>query len=257
VGLPAADKIVTCEATLAFVVTAGKQLLGLFDPWSFGTGVAVSVLLLWLFLRRRTVAKSVSVGIPFGLGSATFDLTPRDRVAAWKLHVQLVTRKAALPFDHEHDVIADVLSSLFDLFQVARELLLEMPPSNSSDQHGVAGLIVRVVNDGVRPTLTRWHADYRRWWDASLALPKNAARSPQQIQRDYPRYADLVADLVRMNTELSKFSDQLARVASGVSRRHLAKATIKPQAPGQGKPTFETPRSRDENPPPSASDAVW
>lgn len=197
----------------------------------------------------------MSIGIPFGLGSATFDLTPRDRVAAWKLHVQLVTRKAALPFDQEHDVIADVLASMFDLFQVARELLLEMPPSDSADQHGVAGLIVRVLNYGIRPTLTHWHADYRRWWDAALALPANAGLSPQQIQQGYPRYAELIGDLGKMNTELSKFSDELSLVASGVSRRKLAKATIRPEAP-ERESRLEAGSASDENPPPSGATAA-
>lgn len=173
----------------------------------------------------------MSIGIPFGLGSATFDLTPTDRFVAWKLHVQLVTRKAALPFDQEHDVVADVLSSLFDLFQVARDLLLELPPSDSADRHSVANLIIRVLNDGIRPMLTRWQADYRRWWDSALAKSENATRSPQTIQRDYPRYSEIICDLQRTNTELSKFSDELALIAAGASKRKREKMKIKPMAP--------------------------
>ena len=135
----------TFDATLACVLARCKQLVAQFDLWSFGLGVAGSVLVLVLVLlaRRSTAALSVSIGLPFGLGSATFDLTQQDRVAAWKLHIHLVTRKAALPFDQRDDVIDDVLSSLFDLFQVARDLLLEMPPTSKKDQHGVANLIIR------------------------------------------------------------------------------------------------------------------
>jgi hypothetical protein len=229
-----------------------SHLLREFHLWSFIIGVVASALILWLIFTRRARAQSMSINIPFGLGSATFDLTPKDRVAAWKLHVQLVTRKAALPFDREHDVIADVLSSLFDLFQVARELLLEMPPSDSSDQRGVAGLMVRVLNDGIRPTLTHWQADYRRWWEARLAEHENVSRSPQQIQREYPQYSQLVDELTRMNMELSKFSDELALAASGASRQRQAKSRIVPTAPEQiGSKATVSVTNGDDNPPPS------
>ena len=221
----------TCAAAAAYVLAAARQLVGQFNPWSFVVGVAGSALVLWWMFRPNTAARSVSIGLPFGLGSATFELTQQDRVAAWKLHVQLVTRKAALPFDQRDDVISDVLSSLFDLFKVARDLLLEMPPASRNDQYGVANLIIRILNSGVRPVLTRWQADYRRWWDAALMHPDNAARSPQEIQRDYPRYTELVKDLERMNTELSKFSDQLALVASGASPRPVSISGIVPEAP--------------------------
>ena len=89
----------TCDATMAYVLATARQLVGQFNPWSFGLGVAGSALVSWLMFRPSTAARSVSIGLPFGLGSATFELTRQDRVAAWKLHVQLVTRKAALPFD--------------------------------------------------------------------------------------------------------------------------------------------------------------
>lgn len=241
----------TCSTALAWMASSTPQLLDHFSLLSFTLGVAGTLVVLWLVFRRRTVAHSVSIGLPFGLGSATFDLTSKDRIAAWKLHIQLVTRKAALPFDQKDDVVADVFASLFELFQVTRDLLLELPPSNSNDQHGVAGLIIRVLNMGIRPTLTRWHADYRRWWEAALQLPANAGRPPQEIQRDYPRYPDLVADLGRMNIELSKFSDQLALVAAGASPRNIAHDSVTPQAPALAESAGPSNEDKDENPPPS------
>jgi len=231
-------------------------MVGQFSGISFTLGVVGTAFVLWWIFRRRTAAQSVSLGLPFGLGSATFDLTSKDRIAAWKLHVQLVTRKAALPFDQKNDVIADVLASLFELFQVTRDLLLEMPPTNSSDKHGVAGLIVRVLNMGIRPTLTRWQADYRRWWEAALQRWANASRTPQEIQRDYPRYDELVASLGRMNIELSKFSDQLTLIAAGASPRKIAKATAVPQAPVLTEPAASSIERADENPPPSEPNAA-
>lgn len=246
----------TCSDAIGWLLAAAKHLVSQFTVISFGLGGAATLLVLWIVFRRRTGVKSVSVGLPFGLGSATFDLTPKDRIAAWKLHVQLVTRKAALPFDPKEDVIADVMASLHELFQVTRDLLLEMSPTNSADRNGVAGLIVRVLNMGIRPTLTRWHADYRRWWDSAVQLPGNASRSPQDIQRNYPRYAELVTDIGRMNIELSKFSDELALIAAGSSPQKITKWAIVPRAPELAPPGSISNEKSDENPPPSRTSAA-
>lgn len=74
------------------------------------------------------------------------------------MHVQLVTRKAALPFDPDHDLICDVYDSLFTLFTETRALLLDLPPREFERTSGVATLILKVQNDGVRPHLTAWQA---------------------------------------------------------------------------------------------------
>jgi hypothetical protein len=246
----------TCSDAISWLLAAARDLVSQFSVTSFGLGGAATLFVLWMVFRRRSGAKSASVGLPFGLGSATFDLTPKDRIAAWRLHVQLVTRKAALPFDPNEDVIADVLASLHELFHVTRDLLLEMSPANSGDQHGVAGLITRVLNMGVRPTLTRWHAGFRRWWDSAVQLPANADRSPQDIQRDYPRYAELVTDIGRMNIELSKFSDELALIAAGGSPQKVTKRSIAPRAPELLPPNSTSAEQSDKNPPPSAVGAA-
>ena len=94
-------------------------------------------LLHWVNHRRRGHSTSVSVGIPFGLGSVTYDTTPADRTVAWKLYVQLVTRKAALPFDPDADLVVEVFDSLFELFPISRTLLSALPPRHYERAGGV------------------------------------------------------------------------------------------------------------------------
>src|SRR6266567_3070461 len=65
-----------------------------------------AVLFIYLLRLRGYPSGPVSISLPFSLGNRTYDTTPRDRIAAWKLYVHLSTRKAALPFDEKHDVIA-------------------------------------------------------------------------------------------------------------------------------------------------------
>lgn len=182
----------------------------------FASGTLLGGLLVHLATRRLPHGSSVVFNLPFNLGSATISASHADRVAAWKLYVQLKTRKAAIPFDDANDVVVEVYDSLLTLFEATRALLLELPPAEFAKDDRLASLMLRVLNDGVRPHLTRWQADFRRWWDAASRAPENADCSPQEIQRGYPRYAELLVDLQRTNTELSRFADELLNVARGV-----------------------------------------
>ena len=172
------------------------------------------------------------------------------------MHVQLVTRKAALPFDEDCDLICEVYDSLFAVFAETRNLLLELPPREFERTSGVASLILRVQNDGIRPHLTRWQADFGRWWERAEKSAANEERSPQAIQRDYPQYSKLVTDLHRTNTELAKFADELLKMARADRRRRsLAERLASwrrrkiPVVPLP--PTIETPPIA----PPTSSDA--
>ncbi len=249
------------------VPAATAQVISWVPPWlkaataflwtqlsssAFWLGLGVPSLLLILFLRRRAQGASVSFGLPFGLGSVTFDLTPGDRILAWKLYVQLVTRKAALPFDRGHDTVSDVLDSLHELFRVARDLLSELPPKHFRKEGGVAVLVIRVLNDGLRPPLTKWQSDYRRWWLRALDEPANRDRSPLEVQRSYPMYDDLLKDLEFMNTELSKLADELSDIAAGKPARAEQKVRPKPAAPAPppaGLPPVATPPPKRQDEP--------
>lgn len=163
--------------------------------------------------RRRYRASSMTVSLPFGLGSVTYEASSDDRVIAWRMYVQLKTRKAALPFDEAHDVVADVYSSLYELFPVARDLLSGMQLGDIARPKGVAEVILRTLNDGLRPHLTRWNACYRRWWEQQVEEKPNDGKTPQQVQQQYPQYKELVDDLKATNTELSRFADELLAIA--------------------------------------------
>jgi hypothetical protein len=200
----------------------------------FWAGVAVSAgtLLLAFFVKRRGRLDSLTLSIPFGLGSITYKTTPAERILAWKLYVQLTTRKAALPFDDGHDLIVEVYESLFDLFSTTRDLILELPSDQFQVRDGLASLMLRVQKDGVRPHLTRWQADFRWWWERATNSRRNRGRSPQEIQRQYPRYSELVSDLQRTNVELSKFADELLDIARGPQKgRRRRQPRVEPRPP--------------------------
>ncbi|MBI4027463.1 MAG: hypothetical protein HY360_20930 [Verrucomicrobia bacterium] len=198
-------------------------------------GVLLSILTWLLVLRRRFRATQVEIGLPFGLGNITYEATDRDRVLAWKMYVQLQTRKAALPFDEDHDVIVNVLDSLHDMFPITRELLSEVNPHHGKSQKSIADFVLRVLNDGIRPYLTRWHATYRRWWDAAIEDPENKNKSMQEIQCAFPKYKKLTIDLKKMNDELAKYAEELLAVVHARSSREkpIQKIEVIPEPPIQ------------------------
>lgn len=217
-------------------------LSALKSSWQFLAGAAAFFLLVRVFRHRHYGSYSVSVGLPFNLGSRTYDTTPQDRIVAWKLYVQLATRKGTLPFDESYDVISDVYKSLFALFGVARDLLLELPPHEFEREEGVAPLLLRVINDGLRPHLTRWQSDFRKWWDETVKDATNQGKSPQDVQRQYPHYIELVSDLKRTNTELSKLADDLLMIARARKQKPSRTPKVAPLPPTPEPAHEERPR---------------
>jgi len=189
-----------------WIINAIKSL-----PFWFGAGIVFLVIVIVL-RRRHFHVSTATLSLPFNLGNITYQATEQDRVFAWKLYVHLKTRKAALPFDNENDVIVEVYDSLYELFQITRDLLCSVPIENVQGKKNITDLILRVQNDGLRPYLTKWQAPFRRWWVKAVESPDNQDKSPQEIQREYKDYEALVSDLGQMNTEMSKFAEELLRI---------------------------------------------
>lgn len=172
----------------------------------------------WLWRWRRGASwKAIEVEIALGkVGKVK--LTPNHetlRIAhqAW---AELATRKAALPFEVDHDVIAEVYDSWYVLFKELRALVKSVPAEQLSTGQPAARLVevlVQALNDGLRPHLTRWQAKYRAWWEAEKAKPENQGLAPQELQRRFPDHNVLLTDLLSVNRDLQGFSEALRKIA--------------------------------------------
>jgi hypothetical protein len=188
------------------------------DLWMIGGIVAVIALIARFVLPKckalpfRNV-KVDEVKLGFQLPSVTIRVDRREQELAYALWVELGTRKAALPFDEEHDVIVEVYDSWYAFFGMARKLMRDMPPDLSKGSDSLAAVTGHILNDGMRPHLTRWQAEFRRWYKREIAEPKNAERSPQEVQRGFPGYDELVADLKRTNGILMRYRETLREIA--------------------------------------------
>lgn len=96
--------------------------------------------------------------------------------AAW---TEIVTRKAAVPFDPDHDLIAEVHDSWYARFGELRQLTRSVPAEElrrSEDARDLVHLLDGVLNKGLRPHLTRWQS-----------RPPRAQREFVSVQRGPPR----------------------------------------------------------------------
>ena len=155
----------------------------------------------------------------FGFGDQKVVLRPNDldRQIAYRIWVEVSTRKIGLSIDLEHDVIAEIYDSWYSFFGVTRELVKDIPVSKvrRPSTQKIINLSIDVLNQGLRPHLTTWQARFRRWYERELASDPNAELHPQDVQQKFPDYDELVSDLREVNGKLIAYRRKLHELVHG------------------------------------------
>jgi hypothetical protein len=141
-----------------------------------------------------------------------------DLKVAYQLWVELSTRKIGLPIDYDDDVIVEIYDSWYQFFGITRDLIKDIPPSKLRNGESIQGLIqlaIDVLNEGLRPHLTRWQARFRRWYESELAKPENLLLEPQELQKRFPRYAELRTDMELVNARLIYYRAKMREFVFG------------------------------------------
>jgi hypothetical protein len=213
------DDLLTLRWTNDFAIIFGISWRGL-------TAIIVIALVIYAFvfvLRRVVTGRGRRVievdQVELGIGSQKVRLKPNevDRQVAYKLWVELSTRKIGLPIDFNHDVIFEIYDSWYNFFTVTREMIKDIPVSklHRTDTRKIINLSIDVLNEGVRPHLTEWHARFRRWYEHT-AGNEDFAIAPQEIQGKYPQYEQLKADMQKVNQRLMHYRDTMRQVVFGI-----------------------------------------
>lgn len=184
----------------------------------------IAVLIVFIFivgisyLIKRIVKyankKSINIEeVNLGIGNSSIKLTysKKDQEIAYKLWVELSTRKIGIPFDKENDVINEVYDSWYAFFGIARELLKEIPADRIEHSHKLINLTENVLNLGLRPHLTVWQAKYRKWYENEQNDYRD--KSPQETQRRYPEYDKLIEDLTETNKHMVNYMNLMHQIA--------------------------------------------
>jgi len=153
-----------------------------------------------------------------GVGSNRVTIKPNieDMQIAYRLWVELSTRKIGLGIDLDNDVIKEIYDSWYEFFRVTRELIKSIPVSKIRRDKSTKELVriaIEVLNEGVRPHLTKWQARFRRWYNSEINKDKNCELSPQDCQKKFPEYSKLTKDLIEINKRLIEYRNILYKLA--------------------------------------------
>lgn len=154
------------------------------------------------------VLKKVSVSLPFGLGSAEWEADSTERHAAWALYVELVTRISVEPLKDQEGILREALNCLYTLFGTTREVLREAGPGVGASHDSVGGIAIAVLNQGLRPFLTKWHPSLQVW-EAQI---KDDV-SPKEHEQSWEKEPELRRELEALRHELNIYAQALAQIA--------------------------------------------
>jgi hypothetical protein len=65
----------------------------------------------------------------------------------------------------------------------------------------------------LRPHLTKWQARFRHWYEEHLK--KKSDISPQELQKKFPDYDALCADLLAVNERLIRYRAKMDELVRG------------------------------------------
>jgi hypothetical protein len=181
-------------------------------------------ILIWLFIVLRSrlfLMKGFEINeTEIGIGSQKIKIKPNydDIQIAYKLWIELSTRKIGLPINFEHDVIIEIYNSWFEFFRLTREMIKTIPISRIRRSDSTKKLVmvsIDVLNEGLRPHLTLWQAKFKRWYQLESGKEENQNLSPQELQRKYTDYEKLVKDMEAVNGHLINYRETLKTLAFG------------------------------------------
>lgn len=194
-----------------------------FGFWFIGALVVIVIITaIYAYASRGYIfAKGFDVeSAEFGFGNQRITIKPNqdDRKVAYRIWVELSTRKIGLPIDFDHDVIAEVYDSWYKFFDVTRELIKDIPVNRvrSKSTTKIIEISIETLNTGIRPHLTQWQARFRRWYTYQLEKDEEALLDPQDIQKSFPDYEALTADMKIVNDRLIHYRKRMNDLVYGL-----------------------------------------
>ncbi len=215
-------------ATPTSLITSSLLNLNIEDHSKLVLSINLCVLLIILFViicikwiipkilkekYNKKIRQFKLEGIKFGLKdvSCEFICDAKVEEIAYKLWIELRTRKIALPVD-KNDVIVEIYNSWYEAFKSIRELLKGIPGNYLGDASKLIEVTIQVLNEGLRPHLTKWQARFRTWYNSQN---KDNKEAPQDIQEKYKDYQALWDDLIETNNNMMAFANELKLIAFG------------------------------------------
>ncbi len=155
---------------------------------------------------------TVTVSLPSG--SLEFKAQREDRRIAWEIFVQIRTRIAAVDFRENEDSLLHINKSLYELFSFIRDKILSLPLKTvTRDKNGnLVEFYLAILNDGIRPFLTKWHISVSHFHEKM----KDSGKSAIEIDKEFlEKNPSILGDVKSLNQRMKKFASVLHRIAKG------------------------------------------
>jgi hypothetical protein len=137
-----------------------------------------------------------------------------ERLAAWELCVELITRISVVSPAPNEGLLREALKSLHSLFGATREILRHHGPTVADPkppgEYNFGWLAVAMLNFAVRPVLDRWQPQLSHW---EAQRPED--RSPLDHEQAWPQAAVLREQLDQLRQALTVYARVFAQ-ACGV-----------------------------------------
>jgi len=167
-------------------------------------GLVVSALFVAYTTRRfgALALSEITVSVP-EFAEMKFAVNSEYRRVAWKLFIETLTRVATQPLGTEHGSLREAISSLHRLFTDTRELLKAMHPSKPTADITVEVCAVKMLNQDIRPFLSRWH----------VRLQEFESRHNEITEVDWPDNAACRKELEALRDRLISYTRAFGQLA--------------------------------------------
>jgi len=135
-----------------------------------------------------------------------------ERLAAWEMYVELVTRIAVVELQPDEGSLREALSSLYSLFATTRLILRKYGPDVAKPKRGstlsFGYLAVAVLNSVLRPVLAKWHPmllDYESRRSPSISLIEHEMRwdKGQELRNELARVRSILIDYAKLLADVA------------------------------------------------------
>ena len=194
-----------------------------YNGFSVGAEVNYIALIVTIFIvgliffvfhnRHHFMADSIDLTLNTRILNCTYHVERNydNLEIAHRIYAELVTRKAAIPIDPDQDVIKEIYDSWYALFKITREEIKTLSGKSLKDDNSdeLVEMSIDILNKGLRPHLTAYQAKFRKWYAEELEKEDNLGKCPQEIQKEYPEYDELIKSMKDVNDLLVQYSEKL------------------------------------------------
>lgn len=218
-----ADSLIASVKIIGIEFDYSKPNLSIETNWYFLAGLVGTILILYFIFKklRKSRYPVIEMEVEISGSPKVKFKAQRDDSSIYianRIYIELITRKAAIPLEDNKDVIIEMYDSWYKLFEILRDEIKSVPGhylKSHDPTTALIGLTTKILNDGLRPHLTEYQAKFRKWYDKEIQETSSKDLTPQELQRRYPEYNLLIADIKRVNTILIDYSNELNKLIKG------------------------------------------